>query len=176
MSIIILFYFTFLLKFINIVHSLTLTSSQLATWYPNYLNETSFYLGSKNIQALDDGVFTKLFRLQVLDLNGNRLVSLTNKTSPYFKDLFNLEYLYLEYNELKFLDEATFFGLTKLCHLYLHNNRLVHLNEFVFRGLISLEYLWLDGNEILELSSSVFYGLDNLIWLELSQNNLTFIQ
>ncbi len=161
---------------IDKVNPLTLTTSQLISWYPNYLNETSLYIGSKQIDTLANDVFFKLNRLEILDLNNNALISLTNKTSrSYFNDLFNLKYLYLEHNRLEFVDQTTFFGLNNLIHLYLHNNRLVHLNERLFASLINLEYLWLDNNEIGELSVKVFNGLDKLKWLQLSYNNITFI-
>ena len=139
----------FLYEFIDKVDPLTLTTPQLISWYPNYLNETSLYLGSKQIDALANDVFFKLNRLEILDLNSNGLISLTNKTSrSYFNDLVNLKYLYLEHNRLEFVDQTTFLGLNNLIHLYLHNNRLVHLNELLFASLTNLEYLWLDNNEI----------------------------
>jgi Leucine-rich repeat (LRR) protein len=165
-----------LLLLVKYIHTSTiLTQSQLAVWYPNYVNETSLYLGSRQIATLSTNVFVNLNQLQILDLNTNEIVSV--QTHGYFRDLTRLEYLYLHQNQIAFIDETTFLGLTKLTHLYLHNNCLIHLvSSNLFSSLVNLELLWLDGNGLKSLHENVFYGLVKLRWLELSNNNLTTIE
>ena len=73
----------------------------------------------------------------------NDLASLSDSV---FDNLFNLEELYLAYNELTLLPNGVFDAVSNLKRLSLYSNELNSLPDGVFTGLSSLEFLEFDGN------------------------------
>ena len=72
--------------------AVVLDRNQLASWYPNYLTDTLFYLAGGQITSISTGTFTGLSELQELDLYYNQLTSLD---ASIFNGLSQLQYLYL---------------------------------------------------------------------------------
>ncbi|CAF0967290.1 unnamed protein product [Brachionus calyciflorus] len=131
---------------------------------------------------LSEYLFKDLTNLRLLSLDKNKI----SKLEPIFHDLKNLEALGLSCNNLEYLPENFFQGLTKLkqvnlgfnkiskCYskwfkedlnlerIYLNNNLIESLNDDeMFSYLPKLEILDISGNHIKQINESVFQGLFN---------------
>ena len=119
-------------------HAVVLDRNQLATWYPEYLTETSFPIGSRNspenITSISTGTFTGLSQLKYLSLFNSELTSLD---TYIFNGLNGLQKLDLSSNHLTSLDAFIFNGLSQLQRLYLYSNNLTSLDTFIFSGAVS---------------------------------------
>ena len=89
-----------------------------------------------------------------------------------FAGLSDLEFLYLNLNNLSILPADVFDGLTGLKELYLYNNNLTALPEGIFDDLGRLENLNLGYNSIATLRADAFDGLSELRELHLEHNDL----
>ena len=89
-----------------------------------------------------------------------------------FAGLSDLEFLYLNLNNLSILPADVFDGLTGLKELYLYNNNLTALPEGIFDDLGRLEKLNLGYNSIATLRADAFDGLSELRELHLEHNDL----
>ena len=131
---------------------------------------TACDLSSQGINSLSSGDFNGLSNLQYLYLDGNNLTSLP---ADVFAGLSNLQELDLSENNLTSLPKDIFTGLSNLQELWLDNANLSSLPAEVFAGLSNLQYLYLDRNSLISLPADVFAGLSNLQELDLNENNLT---
>ncbi|XP_064478513.1 chaoptin-like [Ornithodoros turicata] len=128
--------------------------------------------------------------LRALDIAGNRLSELSERTFEY---LHNLLALNLSTNRIVFVDDDALRGLEKLLHLDLSGNPLFRLNEIAFHALKSLETLSLKNcslgrlpvlpmkrlvelnvaeNFLFNVSSDAFVHLRSLRRLDVSKNLL----
>jgi len=108
----------------------------------------------------------------VLSLYGNKLSSLHPNL---FRDLIQLEELYLTDNELTSLPPNIFEHNTQLVLLGLPENQLSSLPLGIFQGLYHLMDLGLFNNNLTSLHPNIFKGLTELRELELNENQLTFL-
>ncbi|KAH8305592.1 hypothetical protein KR059_002341 [Drosophila kikkawai] len=107
---------------------------------------------------------------QVLDLRFNHIEELPANA---FSGLNQLTTLFLNDNELSFVQEGALQGLTALKFLYLNNNRLSRLPATIFQRLRSLEAIFLENNDIWQLPDGIFNNLPRLNRLILYNNKLT---
>ncbi len=159
-------------------------------------NLETLYLSGNNIKELSSDVFSRLGKLQTLDLSSNRelmvlppnvfagLHKLSSLSFSYtqiealpanvFAGLNNLEHLSCYSNtSLTSLPPGIFNGLANLRQLVLETNGLTSLPSGAFDDLTNLQSLWLRGNRLTSLPMGVFDGLINLEDLRLKSNLLT---
>ncbi|KAF7206423.1 reticulon-4 receptor-like 1 [Nothobranchius furzeri] len=125
---------------------------------------------NKHLKAIASDTFLGLGRLHALHLYHCGLVSLP---PGIFAHLNNLQYLYLQDNQLEFLEDDLFIDLVNLSHLFLHGNRLWSLRQNTFRGLGVLDRLLLHQNVIQWVDRQAFHDLTRLTTLYLFNNSLT---
>ena len=126
-------------------------------------------LSSKGIVSLQPDCFKELQELEILWLNGNNLSYLHKDT---FKGLKNLQKLYLYYNKLRTLPSGIFDDLKALQRIELSMNVLSLLPEEIFQHNLRLEKISLDFNELSGLPERLFMNLNSLNVLILSSNHL----
>ncbi|XP_066933586.1 peroxidasin-like [Clytia hemisphaerica] len=108
----------------------------------------------------------------VLDLRYNKIKELKRED---FKNLKNLENLFLGNNLISSIESDTFADLKKLRHLYLFSNRLRLIDGKTFTGLSSLEQLYLQNNAISKVGRKSFGHLSSLQRLYLHRNRINSI-
>ncbi|XP_071034400.1 toll-like receptor 6 [Parasteatoda tepidariorum] len=114
--------------------------------------------------------FFGLHKLKRLILSDVDLVAIEDYA---FETLGSLEILDLSHNRLRYLSNATLFGLHKLTDLYLSNNHLIlpdELNPFQQTPLLTI--ILLNNNRIEKLPKGIFNFTDHLELLILSQNKI----
>uniref|UniRef100_A0A3B3VMH5 LRRCT domain-containing protein n=1 Tax=Poecilia latipinna TaxID=48699 RepID=A0A3B3VMH5_9TELE len=129
---------------------------------------TELHLEWNEIAQLDDGIFSALANLSVLNLRGNRLTSFANKA--FGGEPTNLKELNLKGNRLT---ELSLESLSSLTDLTLSDNQLSSLTENLFRNLTSLERLDLSDNQLTSLPEGIFKDLLSIEVINLHNNNLT---
>ncbi|XP_070557318.1 leucine-rich repeat-containing protein 15-like [Ptychodera flava] len=82
-------------------------------------------------------------------------------------------FLRLDRNQLTYIENDSFTGLSSLTDLYLYSNRLEEVAAGAFTGLSRLGILYLYSNSIGELPETVFHGLDELTYIHLYNNKLS---
>lgn len=117
---------------------------------------------------------TRLRRLQVLNLQNNRISELS---SDSLSGLSSLRLLNISSNKLEALPESLFASTREIREIYLHNNSLYELARGLFHRLEQLLILDLSANQLSsnQIDDGTFVGLIRLIILNLSHNALTRI-
>ncbi|CRK90957.1 CLUMA_CG004646, isoform A [Clunio marinus] len=92
-----------------------------------------------------------------------------------FKNLNDLEYLYLGFNQIDTIHKNVFQDLHKVNYLNLDNNKLLYIGSDWFKCLTNLNELYLRGNQIEMLSSKAFYTLSNLKLLNVFDNKISLL-
>lgn len=118
---------------------------------------------------IDNGTFSGLIRLIVLNLAHNALTRIDAKT---FRDLYFLQILDLRNNSIGYIDDNTFLPLYNLHTLNIAENRLHTINDELFNGLFVLSKLTLNNNLISVIEPSAFRNCSDLKELDLSTNQL----
>ncbi|XP_028828895.1 leucine rich repeat transmembrane neuronal 4 like 1 isoform X2 [Denticeps clupeoides] len=109
---------------------------------------------------------------QGLSLRYNSLHTLL----PYqFAHLNQLLWLYLDHNQVAFVDSRAFQGVRRLKELILSSNQISQLHNATFHGVPNLRSLDLSFNKLQALQSGQFHGLRKLQNLHLRSNGLTGI-
>ncbi|XP_076875329.1 leucine-rich repeat transmembrane neuronal protein 4-like isoform X1 [Brachyhypopomus gauderio] len=109
---------------------------------------------------------------QGLSLRNNDLHSML----PYqFAHLNQLLWLYLDHNQISFVDSRAFQGIRRLKELILSTNRISQLHNSTFHAVPNLRSLDLSYNKLQELQPGQFHGLRKLQNLHLRSNGLTTI-
>ncbi|XP_062870363.1 leucine rich repeat transmembrane neuronal 4 like 1 [Trichomycterus rosablanca] len=109
---------------------------------------------------------------QGLSLRNNELHTML----PYqFAHLNQLLWLYLDHNQISFVDSRAFQGIRRLKELILSSNRISQLHNATFHGIPNLRSLDLSYNKLQELQPGQFHGLRKLQNLHLRSNGLTTI-
>lgn len=119
---------------------------------------------------VDNGTFTGLIRLIVLNLSHNALTRIDSRT---FKDLYFLQILDLRNNSIGFIEDNAFLPLYNLHTLNLAENRLNTIGPYLFNGLFVLSKLTLNNNLIVTMDSRTFENCSALKELDLSSNALS---
>ena len=110
---------------------------------------------------LSSKFFTRLLRLNILDLQENSIFSLT---SGCFHGLGNVPWLDLHGMKIHEIESETFEGLLSLLLLNLSYNNLDHLYNGRFQYLVSLTVLDLRGNVFHSIQMLAFTGLQSLVF------------
>ncbi|KAG5681191.1 hypothetical protein PVAND_010648 [Polypedilum vanderplanki] len=137
------------------------------------------HLDSNQLTILDDNSFKGLDKLQFLNLTNNRLITLPpelfEKTLDQFvfRELYELQALNLESNQIEMIAQNAFIDLRNLHQLLLSNNQLKVIESKHFAGLYSLNQLILESNEISNIHPTAFDHLINsVVDLSLNDNKL----
>ncbi|KAL0104117.1 hypothetical protein PUN28_017075 [Cardiocondyla obscurior] len=130
---------------------------------------------SKNVLTsmwLNANTFSGLIRLVLLNLSYNRISRLD---PAIFKDLFTLQILNLQHNEIATISADTFSPMSNLHTLDLAHNRLTYLDAYSLNGLFALSLLALDSNLLEGIHPDAFRNCSSIQDLNLSGNNLDSI-
>ncbi|ETN58356.1 toll [Anopheles darlingi] len=119
---------------------------------------------------VDNGTFSGLIRLVVLNLAHNALTRIDART---FKELYFLQILDLRNNSIGYIEDNAFLPVYNLHTLNLAENRLHTLDDRLFNGLFVLSKLTLNNNLISIVEPNVFKNCSDLKELDLSSNQLT---
>ncbi|XP_060524278.1 toll-like receptor 7 [Cylas formicarius] len=119
---------------------------------------------------VDNGTFSGLIRLIVLNLSHNALTRIDGRS---FKDLFFLQILDLRNNSIGFIEDNAFLPLYNLHTLNLAENRLNTIGPQLFNGLYVLSKLTLNNNLIVNIDARAFQNCSDLKELDLSSNALS---
>ena len=114
-------------------------------------------------------MFADLNLLEWLGLDRNQIKTIEDGD---FEGLYNLTYLQLSSNKITNLQPGTFRGLTSLFDLELGSNKIMSLQPGTFRGLTSLSDIGLDGNDIQTLDCNVLAELPRPLKLDIGNNPL----
>ncbi|CAD6231497.1 GSCOCT00001439001.2-RA-CDS [Cotesia congregata] len=121
---------------------------------------------------LDGNTFAGLVRLVLLDLSRNKI----NKIDPeLFKDLYTLQILNFQFNEIEIIPADTFSPMRNLHTLELSHNRLTYLDAYSLNGLYVLSLLSLDSNALEGIHPDALRNCSNMQDLNLSGNNFEYI-
>lgn len=121
---------------------------------------------------LRPGVFAGLIRLVLLDLGHNQLTRLSPEP---FQDLYSLQILNVEYNQIETIEPNTFSAMNNLHTLILSHNKLTAIDSSALSGLFVLSLLSLDNNEIVHINPDSFKNCSSLKDLNLNGNALKSI-
>ena len=177
------------------IKSLRITYSVLvqlnASMLSSFGNLIEIDLSYCSLFGFENGVFTTLVHLKVINLNNNVLNSLdhslfrnngqliaiylknnllTTIDSPTFSTLNNLQVLDFSFNFITILRDNCLSACVNLNQLYLNNCQVVNISPAAFNQLLQLTYLALEYNKITYLEEQVFYPTKNLRYLNLSNN------
>uniref|UniRef100_A0A182T5Q3 LRRCT domain-containing protein n=1 Tax=Anopheles maculatus TaxID=74869 RepID=A0A182T5Q3_9DIPT len=119
---------------------------------------------------VDNGTFSGLIRLVVLNLAHNALTRIDART---FAELYFLQILDLRNNSIGYIEDNAFLPVYNLHTLNLAENRLHTLDDRLFNGLFVLSKLTLNNNLISIVEPNVFRNCSDLKELDLSSNQLT---
>ncbi len=106
-------------------------------------NTTTILLQQNRIFQLECAKFYGLLQVSKLNLGENQLSTIP---PACFGSLINLQYLYLDSNNISVLTNSSLLQMTKLVLLNLNNNYLVELPPGFFADLISITRLELEKN------------------------------
>ena len=146
-------------------------SAKNLTEFPTDLPRTTgkLVLSYNTISRLNPEDMKNIRYLQELFIEENN-ISFINEGS--FQNNVLLESLNMADNKLVDLTPGIFQGLENLMNLTLDRNRISRLKNGTFQHLRSLNKLDLSGNEILTIEEEAFDGLKHLTYLDLSKNKL----
>lgn len=156
-------------------------NSSVHVYSSNY--EIKLPSGSSNIEAFSVSVnrhFQRLPHVQPEFFKNLSIFSIWNCSlnsvpGNYFKEMKNLETLFLKSSEIETVDDDAFSGLISLSLLDLSFNKIEYLGSTVFNELRNLELLSLADNKLSFLSPQIFENLLEIKKIYLSFNLLTEI-
>ncbi|XP_033640806.1 uncharacterized protein LOC117301031 [Asterias rubens] len=143
----------------------TFTSLTLLRW--------KLDLQRNQLQKLENGSFSGLGRLNVLNLDHNRLTVI--QRGVFGSDLPGLKKLSLAYNTIQGIITGSFEGMTTLDEINLRNNNITILLNNTFKGLRKVQTIDLSQNKIQVLEMSAFRDLASLTHLNLSFNEIVSV-
>uniref|UniRef100_A0A8C6TIS6 TIR domain-containing protein n=1 Tax=Neogobius melanostomus TaxID=47308 RepID=A0A8C6TIS6_9GOBI len=85
------------------------------------------------------------------------------------------KYLSVYHNNIQWIRQSDFSGLSELQTLKLGRNQISHIEDAAFSHLSSLTELYLDRNRLANLTDHMFTGLSNLTVLGLRSNKINHI-
>ncbi|XP_022899811.1 toll-like receptor 6 [Onthophagus taurus] len=153
------------------------------------------YLQNNSISVLAPGLFSNLEQLLALDLSRNHLTSawingdtfsglirlvllnlsnnrITKLDPTFFRDLYTLQILHLDHNQLETIPADTFAPMNNLHTLLLSYNRITYLDAYSLNGLYVLSLLALDSNMLKGIHPEAFRNCSSLQDLNLNGNLL----
>ena len=108
--------------------------------------------------------------IEIFHLQNNDLVRVV------FGKMFSLKVLLLYFNKLEKITSRMFRSLGNLTTLWLNNNNIYYIEENAFQDLISMEELLLYSNKLSIIQQATFKNLPKLKSLSLRQNNISIIE
>ena len=163
--------FVFQLKAILFVNAVTLDKDNVNTVCKISIDQEKrfFDCDKKNITEIDPNAFSNV-KPDFLDLIGNELTALN---PALFKDVSNLNTLWLTDNKLTSLPVNLFSSLNNLERLFLESNQLSRLDVDAFKGLSKIRELWIGENQISSLEQDLIKELTTLERFSIEGNKLT---
>lgn len=137
--------------------------------HENYL--VSFNVSESGIEYVTQNAFTNLQNLNYLYLQKNNIV---NISADAFYGLRQLYELHIEHNELEELTPGFLSGF-EANSIYLSNNKIKELPPNIFKGLFGIMSLYLSSNKLNVLHLDSFAYLNGIEILSLHDNNLCHI-
>lgn len=135
-------------------------------------NIEAIYLHHNSITKIKKGVFSNL-DIALVNLASNQINFIEDGA---FHGMTNLKYLSLDNNKLQHIDLKKLFGeITNLGMLYLNHNPLFTIENNMFVSTPNLKLLGLSSISISELPKNIFENLEFLEFLEIKGNNLSYI-
>uniref|UniRef100_A0A3B4BZV4 TIR domain-containing protein n=1 Tax=Pygocentrus nattereri TaxID=42514 RepID=A0A3B4BZV4_PYGNA len=122
---------------------------------------STLILPKNGISVIEDFAFEGLEKLQVLNMQSNKLMITANHSIPPLS-LESLEQLDLKNNGISYIDDFAFKQLKSLKILNLEHNNISEIKTFTFSGLDRLESLMLDYNVLKHIEASSFTKLASL--------------
>uniref|UniRef100_A0A182ML25 TIR domain-containing protein n=1 Tax=Anopheles culicifacies TaxID=139723 RepID=A0A182ML25_9DIPT len=181
---------------------LNMSSNKLVALPPETFQSTrelrQIYLQNNSLSVLAPGMLEGLDRLEILDLSYNELTSewvkrntfagmkrlvvleiahnaLTKIDRHVFRELYSLQILNLEANQIESIADNAFSDLKNLVALTLSHNRLKRIEQHHFSELYVLNQLYIESNMIESMHGRALENLTNLNDLNLNDNRLTEI-
>ncbi|OCT99563.1 toll-like receptor 3 [Xenopus laevis] len=148
----------------------TLTNRTFASLSQSPLYQLN--LTKSGVTKIENGAFSGLTHLQVLDLGLNQIDQ--EVSGHELQGLANIDMMYLSYNRKITLTSNSFIFVPSLKKLYLRKTALTFrdLKPSPFKVLQNLTILDLSNNNIANIQEDVFESLSNLRILSFEHNNL----
>lgn len=124
------------------------------------------YLPENQIEKLPPCVFKYAENLEVIDLSGNKIKTLTENN---FSNLLNLQHFSANENDIEYLENGLFRNNLNLRKISLNNNSLMRI-EINFQKIKGVELVDLRWNRCISLSFGCCKGPD----LRMFQTTTTF--
>ncbi|XP_047504987.1 chaoptin-like [Pieris napi] len=137
-----------------------------------FSNLSRLNMSHNSIAQIQDTIFSDFGHLQYLDLSYNNLDVLNTVT---FEGLKNLLYLNLEHNKITKIG-LSLFRCTQLQYLYLNNNEIKTLLHKDFNKLLQLKELYLSHNAITFIENTTFDNTGQLSIIDLNHNELKTLE
>jgi len=129
-------------------------------------------LGHGNAEIkLPETVFVGASSVKILDLGA----SFTKIHAELFSPLTNLEYLFLQFNEVGRLSSSHFYNNQKLEYVDASSAQIDSISDNAFTSSTALKQVLLRRNSIKTLEPETFQTLGELSWLDLGRNQLQII-
>ncbi|CAH4029059.1 unnamed protein product [Pieris brassicae] len=129
-------------------------------------------MSHNSIAQLQDTIFSDFGHLRYLDLSYNNLDALNTVT---FEGLKNLLDLNLEHNNIKEIG-LSLFRCSQLQYLYLNNNEIKTLLHKDFNKLLQLKKVYLSHNAITFIENTTFDNMGHLSTIDLNHNELKTLE
>lgn len=124
--------------------------------------------GNTNVEYLPRHIGKKFSKLKHFSASS---CGLTIIRDFYFKNMLNLEGLFLDENKIAFVEPRAFVPLVKVILLSLQGNLIETFNENLFKTMMGLESIYLSNNRIKFLSPSTLeIPAARLAYIDLSGN------
>lgn len=138
--------------------------------FENATNLLRLTIGNQ-LRVIPDNVFTRLTKLEVLNLSSNKITSIHENA---LRGLINLRVLKLSRNHLQKFRLRTFENTPQLEELVLNNNQIETIEDGTLQ-LPHLKRLDLSYNKLKELKN-MFQNCRNLEYLDIRSNHITLIK
>ena len=140
----------------------------LASWLSALTMQTSFNRNNQGIDSISnyhipDGTTSVSFR-------NNLISNISAGHSTCFKNLPDLQYVYLDDNLISDIEDYAWVGVPSVRHIDLDSNKLTIIRRKMFFGLWNLEFLDFWRNEIHTIECMSFESNADLTQLWLPEN------
>lgn len=137
----------------------------------NIAFEFFYILNNKDVKFLPKDIGEKIPNLKEF---WAKSCSLSVVRNFYFKNMRNLQYLVLNFNQIESIESDAFIDLIRLKSLWLHDNKIQTLDKNCFSSMVNVEAIYLDSNKIKFLDPETFKILGGkLSYVDLQKNECT---